>query len=572
MIACRSSAALAAILTALTLAGPASAQLGPPVNLLPGRQDAAPLPPAAAPAPAPAPASTVVGGIEMRPLQPVDPSGAGTLGPSQGGFGPGLWAGLSRPLAEKLLARLPMGAPSLAMASLSRRLLLSAAPPPPGETSADWLALRTERLAAGGLLDDMNALLALAPAGAGGPALGRVRVQAQLLAGDVQAACLEVPALLEARPDPGAMKLMAFCRQLDGDRAEVELYENLLREAGHQDPLFAKLMAGLERRNAPAPDSFAGAGALHLAMLRAAGLPLPADAGEGVSPLALRAVAGSEDAPEKTRLAAAERAEARGAIATETLRQAYAAAENAGGAAAAYRAAQRETQPALRARAMADALRAARETGGYMTQARVHAPALREIEPRPELAWFAAEAGRALVAAGRIGRAYEWLALAQQAASPSRPEAAVAVVTLWPLLAVGDDRARLQAKPEVLANWRRANDVSDPGFRERAGLLYGALEALGQSVPDAEWAALADGPLVEPAPAPTVLVERGLARAAAARASGASALYALIAIGENGPAGATAATLAEAVAALAQAGLGREARALAVEAMIARGF
>ena len=585
MSASRNSARLAAAAAMLLLAGPAASQSGPPVNLLPGRQAPASPPPAspppaaptAAPAAAPtaspvAPPGAPASGIEMRALQPADPSGAGTLGPADGGFGPGLWAGLSRPLAEALLARLPVGAPSHAMASLSRRLLLTAAPAPAGPAGKDWLALRAERLAAAGMLADLNALLALAPSGTADPGLVRAKAQALLLSGEAPGACAQAPLLLERDPGAFALKLMAFCRQLAGDRAQVELYENLLRDGGHKDPLFARLMTALERPNAPGPDSFEGAGPLHFAMLRAADRKLPADAAEGAEPMALRAVAGSESAPATTRLAAAERAEAAGAIDADMLRRAYAAAQNAAGPAADFQAAQRETQPEARARAIAKALRTARKSGGYMTQARVHAPALAALEPQPGLAWFAAEAGRGLAAAGEIGRAYDWLALAQRTASPANPESAIAVVTLWPLLAVADPRARLQASPEILASWRAANDAADPGFRERAGLLYALLEALGQSVPEAEWAALAKGPLVEPAPAPTALVARGLARAREQGAAGPSALYALLAIGGNGPAGASAATMAEAVAALSKAKLDRDARALALEAMIARGF
>jgi hypothetical protein len=336
--------------------------------------------------------------------------------------------------------------------------------------------------------------------------------------------------------------------------------------------IFYTLWAAVLRPTAPAPHRYKGAGALHFAMLRAARRELPEDAAEGAAPLLLRAIAGSTEAPAKVRLAAAERAEATGAIGADMLREAYAAARDAGGAAAAYRAAQRETEPGARARAIAEALAAARRDGGYMTQARVYAPELRALEARPELVWFAAEAGRALAAAGDVGRAYDWLALAQRIASPANPDAAIAVVTLWPLLAVADDKARLHASPDVLASWRQANDVSAPGFRERAGLLYGVLEALGESVPEAEWAALADGPAVEPAPAPSALVAHGLAQAKETRAKGAAALYALLALGRNGPAGASPTTLAKVADALAAAGLGHDARALAVEAMIARGF
>lgn len=576
MSACRNSRLLLASLAATLLASAAAAQVGPPVNLLPTQRPSPTTSPLVQPAAQPSPAgvsrAASTNGIEAKPLQALDSSGAGPLTPADGGFGPDLWAGAWRPLMEKLLPRLPMQAPSHAMAGLARRLLLSSAPPPEGPAGADWLALRAERLAAGGLLGDLDALLALAPAKANEPALAQVRVGAALLAGETDAACAQAPALLAQDEGAASLKLMAFCRQLAGDRGQVELYENLLRESGHKDPLFGKLMRALERPGAPALDSFKGAEALHFAMLRAAKRPLPADAAEGAEPATLRAIAAAADAPAKVRLAAAERAEASGAIETEALREAYRAASQPAGAAAAYQAAERETQAALRAKAIAEALAAARKSGGFMTQARVHAPALREIEPQPELVWFAAAAGRALAAAGDIGRAYDWLAVAQRAAAPDKPEAAIAVVTLWPLLAVADERRRLPVTPEILANWRAAQDAADPAFRERAGLLYATLEALGENVPEAEWTALAEGPLVEPAPAPTALAAHGLKGAGRAPAKGEAVLFALLALGENGPAGASAATIGAVVEALARAELARDARALALEALISRGF
>jgi len=573
MNGCRSKVLAAVALAVALSAPPAAAQSGPPVNLLPGQRAAPPPPAAVAPPPvAPAPASPVPGGVEARALRPVDPAGAGVLGPQDGGLGPELWAGVGRPLAEALVGKLPMATPSRASTALARRLLLTAATPPQGAAAVDWLALRVERLTAGGLLDDAGALAALAPAGAADPALAFARAQIQLLSGEPAKACAAGPGLLGRNPEASAMKVMAFCRHLAGDRAQVELYEGLLRESGHKDPLFARLMTALERPGGPAIDSFKGAAPVHFAMLRAAKRALPADSGETAPPLALRAIADTPSAPVKARLAAAERAEAMGALPADALRELYAAAPGAGGAAAAWQAVQRETLPPLRAKAIAEALKAARKTGGYLTQARVHAPALREIEPTAELAWFAADAGRALAAAGAVGRAYDWLAVAQKAASPANPDAAVAVVTLWPILAVADSKDRMPVNAQILSNWRAAQNAADPAFRERAGLLYAILEALGDAVPDADWAALAEGPLVEPAPAPTALVDRGLTRAAGMRAVGAAATFALIGLGEHGPAGASPATVAAAAAALVQVGLAGEARALALEALIARGF
>jgi len=87
------SAAFAALLSALALLpGPALAQSGGPVRLVP------------APAPAPGPTATpaagggqpLPSGVQATPLAPVDSAWLGTLAPAEGAFPDTLWQGTPR--------------------------------------------------------------------------------------------------------------------------------------------------------------------------------------------------------------------------------------------------------------------------------------------------------------------------------------------------------------------------------------------------------------------------------------------------------------------------------------------
>ena len=64
-------------------------------------------------------------GVQVSPLQALDPSSVGLIGPEEGGFGPTLWARSERAQIEALLPRIPVGTVSRAMQELTRTICSS---------------------------------------------------------------------------------------------------------------------------------------------------------------------------------------------------------------------------------------------------------------------------------------------------------------------------------------------------------------------------------------------------------------------------------------------------------------
>lgn len=588
------AAGLSAALAAPTSAQTGRERVGAPIPLRPGATIEAPKPPSGITVESSSPTQRPLGGarghggsdIEVGRLQALPPSAIGLLDESNGGFGLQMWAASDLSLIKRLVPRLPMTARSREMQSLARRLLLTTAALPAPETEQpSLLALRIERLAAGGYLDDIKELLKRTPAVTGESALIKTRINTMWLADESAEACGLARNLVINSADPLWQEAAAFCHLLQGDNDEVELYEQLLQEEGYKDPpFFAMLAAALGRRGTPLA-SLPKPTPLHMAMLRYLNWPLPDDAVEGAGPLVLRSLVEAGSASPVVRIEAAERAAASGALSVDRLRQMYAqlsfpprdlnaaigVAEKQPGArsnALLYQAARQASQPIERARILQLALAQARDSGLYATIAAANAASLKSIMPVPGLAWFAADGGRAMLAVNDFERALEWLRLAYETESPEGQKAAA---ILWPLLLVADDRDRVPLDEARFADWWRSQPQTSEAERAaRAGLLLTILEALGRPLSAAVWQPLYE--TAEPArelTPPPVLVE-GLRRAVDGLRSGEIVLLVLLNLGPHGPAGASPATLSQTISALMRLGLESDAHALAVEALLAR--
>ena len=529
------AASAAAVALLAPLAPPAAAQV--PVPLIPGvpsseSESAAPPAPSLRPQPLagpripiPAPAP----GIEVGQLAAVDPSVIGLLREDTGGLGFDLWAGSDRGRIERLLPRLPMGTLSPAVQTLAMRLLLSAAAPPEGAPPApsgpSLLGLRMERLMAGGRVAAVNELLALAAASAGDPVLARAEVDARLLVGDNAGACARVPDLVRTDPRPYWTKALAFCRALEDDRGAVSLAVSLLRDQGHVgDGAFFTLVRALIGESDEPVATLIDPEPLHIAMMRAARRTIPADAVAGARPSVLWAIALAPNDSLDTRLDAAVRAEAAGALETAVLAEMfaavpYAAADidaaldraeaGAGGArldALLYQAAIVWEDPGRRATAVQRALRDARDRGaGFGTVARMHLPVLRAIKPSVDLLWFAGDAARALLLAGETTVAWAWLDLCIAEAARSAT-AHMTAAGLWPLLQLADaDGAALRDAARARLWWQLPPGGDGAELADRA-LLYALFDALGDPPPAAAWDPLFDAPLTVAAYRPSAAV------------------------------------------------------------------
>ena len=308
---------------------PADAQAsGPPRSILPGPY----VPPGSitpatpdAGEPSIAPSAPVAGvpegtdGVAVGALDALDPSAVGVLEPQTGGLPYDLWDGTQRADVVRLLPRLPVATPSPAMNALARRLLLSAARMPEGDGgagSADLLVARIERLHASGDLEGLTALMERVPPAVDDPGLRRFGADAALVAGRYDDACATAR---QAVAEEGAaywVKLIAFCRALDGDRAGTDFQVRLLEETEDLPLVFYSLIdrvllaseqTAAEERDRPITEPMA-ADPLLFAMARLLDAEIQAAELADTPPLLLSALAATPLLPLEQRLTAAAEA------------------------------------------------------------------------------------------------------------------------------------------------------------------------------------------------------------------------------------------------------------------------
>jgi len=522
---CRAShrgVALAILIGLATPGGLAAQQSAPPgpVRLAPPPKAAEqPVPTITAPAPArllaapdlqrekgktgPLERSIRGTGVQVDSLQAINADEAGILTSESGALGTGLWKGTARPLVDKLMAGLPITAPSPVLRDLLSRLLLSPARVPEGSDGADdsLIEKRVRLLLAMSNLRGAEQLLNALPTQARTGALLEAESDLRLLTGDHARACNLAKREMPIRPTTYWQKVFVICQVIDGERDKAALSVSLMRELGEDDETYLLLADALtagaetELKSLPAPDP------LLMAMARIAKVDLPGDALAANQPAVLNTIATSPNVSKAMRLEAAERADASGALPIEILRQLYtrvdfseadlanplSRAEVEFGPmvrALLYHAALVQTLPVAQAEAVQRAFDLAREEGRYGSMAKIFQPVLRRIPPSSDLLWFAPEAIRAFIAAGNDDRARSWTELLSGQALIN-PAHADAVARLQPV--VWFSQAEPEMEPtEFLGAWWRAVEKED-GARERAVHLYSVLEAFGVDVGREAW-------------------------------------------------------------------------------------
>ena len=581
----------AGLLAAVVLVpGPADAQgvpevarpllLAPPTRLEPPT-------PAAPPAARSAPVYEAPSGISVDALGVVAPGSVGTLTAESGGLGVAMWRDTPRELVDLLLPVMPVRAASTAMHDLGRRLLLSAAALPEGPSSVNLIAARAERLLEMGETDALFSLVDLAPPEARDGQLSRIEADAHFMSNDLLRACEIAGAQDDALSDSYWQQVYVFCRLLAGDKDSADLGISLLRETGRADAVFLRLAASLAGAGKATLDSMREPTPLLLAMARAAQASLPADVLGTDRPAALRTIAVSPNASFDIRLDAAERAEATGALATETLRDLYASAtfseeelanplsraeaeSDPLSRALLYRTAVANTVPSARAEAVSHALQLAQRGGRYPSVARAFAPVIGELVPSGELAWFAPEAVRSLLAAGSPRLAEGWLSLLRSGALIEE-ERRARLAALLPLVNLAGSGESNAWAADNLRDWWQA-EAGGPEARDRATLLYTSLEGLGETVPDELWLDLLGAAERAPAVMPSAALWYRLQQAARAGRVGETVLLSLLALGDGGPAQASPLVLRAVIDGLSGVGEAPAARALALEAALAAGL
>jgi hypothetical protein len=545
------------------------------------------------PAPAPAATTTTLSGLEVGSLGDVTPDYGGTLQEWAGGFPVDMWKATDRALVERLLPKLSPAASSPAMRDLTRRLLLTNAEAPAGKSGGvNLFGARADRLMAMGLSGDAAALLALQPQRSTDPLSARQRIDSLLLAGDVDGACKAVDETRKvASGDASWQKAQIFCQLRAGQNDQASLGLDLLREQGENDPPFFTLIDVLSGNKSATLDSLPAPTALDLAMLHTANMPIPRDAAQSQNPTVLAMIAHDTSIDIALRLAAAEQAAAAGGLPIDQLQMAYASVPyspgdlgNAvtvsshdpgpGGRAMLFQAAGVDTDVAMRSHVLEAALDRARRQGGYLLAVQANLQFLLTINPTDDLAWFAADAGRALYAAGHFERANAWLTLAQRRAA-SDPKGAVAVSALAVYARIAGVGPALAWDGATVAKWREAQAASNPASNpagDPSARLFAIFEGLGEPI-GGSWSMIGQGTTGAAAGsgAPDPALWFNLGDAAGNRRIGETVLLSLYALGPEGPGAANPIMLSRAISSLRQIGLDAEARAIAIEAAIAAG-
>jgi tetratricopeptide (TPR) repeat protein len=538
-------------------------------------------------APASPDAPTAPSGIQVQEIGSTG-SYAGTLEPADGGLGYDMWKGISAHDVETLLPRIPLPGPSPAMRVLARRLLLSNAEPPTGQADRDLLSIRAEQLARLGNLADMEAFLSVVPMGSKDPSLLAFRREVLWLKGDVDGACTQVDADLGLVPDDVDLnRQQLLCKAATGRAKEAQLGIDMLREQGQSDVWLVELVDALGgAKGAKLPADLAPSPMLY-ALIKTAGLAVPPEwVGTGTPALQAR-LAGDDTLDAATRITAAETAFAAGALPIEPLTALYGAQDvtpgqidallaaddkNDGplGHAQLYGGVLRTDLPARRAQILHRALEMARRFGGYPAAAAANETSLLKLEPAPEIAWFAADAGRAFYYLGRYERAQAWLNIARNRAE-SDTQARDAVPTLALFAQIAGAGQKLTWAPNAVEQWRDAQaKAGDPDPALRAARLFAILAALGEPVGD-QWRQMAESAQPSSGLPDTTLINR-LDAASAAGRRGEVVLLSLVLMGTTGPSDAHPLVVNRVLSALDASGLQSEARAIAFETVIANGI
>lgn len=571
-----------------------------PVRLMPRRDLSTPFPPSTEPGqPAPAAPQDAQppSDIQVKDLGSVDPGAVGTLDAASGGFRADMWSGTPRSTIQRLIGSVPGEIRSPAMRSLAERLLLTAAALPPADGAAagddaprSILSLRVERLQDMGLVDAAKALIEAAPTRASDPDLVRLYVENLLLANDLGGACTV------AKRDAGKLvsqfwqRIGVFCLLLAGDNDGAQLGASVLAENAEFDDKPFLALVDMMAQNRPAPlESLPSPSPLHLAMLRSINAPVPADVVEKAPPPILRAIGISPNADLDLRLRAAERAAFAGAIAVSRLAQIYMSIDfskdelnsalstaqqnwTPRGRALLYRSARLQTVPTAKAAVLQKAFQLGRQDGQLLLLVRLYRDILKDIPVSADLAWFAGEAAKGLLALGERDAARPWVTLLRERQLRDQ-DSRVARDRLWALAVMAGDERYQVDDAESMGAWLAVLREEEPDLAfERAGLALALMQGLGVQVPASYWQALLQPPRRSPALMPPAAFLPALEDAVRGGRLGEAVLISILMLGPDGTLGADASVLRDIVVALRTIGLDRDGRSLALEAALVNGL
>jgi hypothetical protein len=556
-------------LAVIAAAGPALAQVGAPVSLLPqaapppesgGSSGAAPAAPAAA------------------PIVPDDGAWAGGIGPDMGGFPSDMWQGTGRSFVA---AALPLLQPSISpvLQDLARRLLISSAASPEGPDAPDrpsLAAARIDRLLALGDVPGAIGLMDGLPSDPSGDGMDRTRVELRFAANDVTGACAAVTRGVARYQSAWWARALIACQALEGQSEEASLGLSLLPDEKTQpDPGFDALIAAVGGEHGTI-DKLGDPDPMRMALLAAAKAPLPRDALAAAGPAALLAYATNEKAPLDARLSAGEAAGAVGALSPEGLAALYRSVpatedaesgilkdengpQNPKTRAILFQIARSSAPTVTREAAMAIFIADAKKRELFPLAARLLAPAIIELTPTDASPNFAADAARTLLLAGDVDRARPWIDAAGE-----KPLVLLSRLGRSGGNDEGDATPLLHDAIAALATRDAAAAVS------QADLLLELVAAFGIPVSGLDWAPLMAPP--HDASIPNAALWLDQQQAMTGKRLGETVLASILLAQSGDKLSLEPVVLGRAIEGLRAVGLDSDARALAIEAAVDAGI
>jgi hypothetical protein len=438
--------------------------------------------------------------------------------------------------------------------------------------SSAFEAIRIETLRRAGAIEALKAVLERVPPPTE-PILAVVVLRAHLLVGNREVGCaLAGEAIRNRGTLPTAFRRDAvlaagYCAVAGGNAEAGRLTADLIRGEGIEAPFALAALQG-SGAGKPSPPLPSSVGTLDYRIGEVAGLLWPRELIDRAEPGVLAVIPTAPAVEPGLKVAAVERAAQLNVLPPETLAEHYRGLPAAPGdlanplatkhsaamrRAMLLQAADAEAGPEKKARLLAALLDDAGRAGLTAPVARLLGPVVEQMRPLPELAWFADHAAEILVRAGRGAAVGNWADLARD-------------LDHWRVLGAlaSESAVPSSAALATLEQLARAGRI-DPARLHR---VVTALDALDVQLPIPLWEAASRTPQPTGGHLPPTGVLAEL-KIASDRGEGARVvLRARQAMGPASAADANLLTLGDVIRALGKVGLTREARGLAIEALI----
>ncbi|HRW29375.1 MAG TPA: hypothetical protein P5227_05230, partial [Emcibacteraceae bacterium] len=530
--------------------------------------------------------------VDVIELGGQDKSAYGTLSRSNGGLSRIIWQPSTYEDVEKLFKVLQLPSKSPAMNAISKKLLLSASLPPLGvavninpedpqsapeeeliapDLVKKFINLRLSKLIEQGNLDDMVRFIQNLPEGTLEPSQQNAEIL--MLGGDIIGACemtmntrseqdnqsqnsfmRQNTAADEEQPDDLFwLKMLAFCRTLEGDNTGAQIALDMMTERGQEDFIFFdllnKLMENPDTRSVVLSGGLSTLDPLQYTILSLLDQPIDTNLIEDSSPLILSALVINPNMSADNRFQAAVKSYQSGGVSADVLRNIFGLQEfsereynNAEQLAQfddrpmmdalLYQTASRQADDAAKTEILDVIWQRAAEKNDLPRASELNIKTLLSLNPSTDLIGQAYQITRGLILGGEIEKAKEWYDFTRRAASTGNSEATTALIKTWPLVILAANKGEIAWSEDILDLWWNGQALLSPENRDnKASLFYALAEAFQFDVPDNKWQELVAYRHDDNTHSIPLAVWRDMIRSVAENKQGQAVILSLIAMG-----------------------------------------